>query len=54
MILNRHIVEPVGIVATGLLDAERYGYGFYRTSASERDEAPSRASSRPARQRLPR
>jgi polysaccharide biosynthesis transport protein len=54
MILNRHIVEPVGIVVTGLLDAERYGYGFYRASATERDEAPSRASSRPARQRLPR
>ena len=57
MILNRHIVEPVGIVVTGLLDAERYGYGFYRGAASERDghgDAPSRAPSRPARQRLSR
>ncbi len=57
MILNRHIVEPVGIVVTGLLDAERYGYGFYRGVARAHDangDGPSRASSSAARQRLPR
>jgi polysaccharide biosynthesis transport protein len=56
MILDRHIVEPVGIVVTGLLDADRYGYGFYRGAAGALDAnaQPSGASSRPARQRLPR
>lgn len=28
-ILDRHIVEPVGIVVTGLRDASRYGYEAY-------------------------
>jgi polysaccharide biosynthesis transport protein len=57
MILNRHIVEPVGIVVTGLLDADRYGYGFYRGSsrASEAngDRSPRKPSGSP-RQQLPR
>ncbi len=56
MILNRHIVEPVGIVVTGLLDADRYGYGIYRGAARapEANDERSRASSSRARQRLPR
>jgi capsular exopolysaccharide synthesis family protein len=29
-ILDRHIVEPVGIVVTGIHDGGRYGYGSYR------------------------
>jgi len=32
-ILDRHIVEPVGLVVTGIRDANRYGYGSYRGSA---------------------
>ncbi len=35
-ILDRHMVEPVGIVVTGLRDAKRYGYGSYGHS-----EAPA-------------
>jgi succinoglycan biosynthesis transport protein ExoP len=55
MILNRHMVEPVGIVVTGLHDAERYGYGFYRGEDRELETngGSSRASSRPVRERLP-
>jgi capsular exopolysaccharide synthesis family protein len=30
-ILDRHMVEPVGIVVTGLRDASRYGYEAYTT-----------------------
>ncbi len=56
MILNRHIVEPVGIVVTGLVDAHRYGYGIYRGAARATDanDERSHASNGPARQRLPR
>ncbi|HLL91754.1 MAG TPA: polysaccharide biosynthesis tyrosine autokinase [Solirubrobacteraceae bacterium] len=32
-ILDRHMVEPVGIVVTGLRDAGRYGYEPYATAA---------------------
>jgi polysaccharide biosynthesis transport protein len=32
-ILDRHIVEPVGLVVTGIRDADRYGYGSYRGAA---------------------
>jgi capsular exopolysaccharide synthesis family protein len=32
-ILDRHIVEPVGIVVTGLRDASRYGYEAYGEAA---------------------
>jgi polysaccharide biosynthesis transport protein len=55
MILNRHMVEPVGIVVTGLQDADRYGYGFYREDARELDpnKRRPRAPSSPARERLP-
>jgi succinoglycan biosynthesis transport protein ExoP len=54
MILNRHMVEPVGIVVTGLQDAGRYGYGFYRGDGSEMDAKPrTPAPSSEARERLP-
>jgi polysaccharide biosynthesis transport protein len=36
-ILDRHTVEPVGIVVTGLRDAGRYGYEPYRTGVSAVD-----------------
>jgi polysaccharide biosynthesis transport protein len=51
-ILDRHIVEPLGIVVTGIRDAGRYGYGYYGPAAPEREasvqELPrrKRASSR--------
>jgi capsular exopolysaccharide synthesis family protein len=55
MILNRHMVEPVGIVITGLHDADRYGYGFYRGDGRDLDtnEVPTRTPSSPPRERLP-
>ncbi len=28
-ILDRHFVDPVGLVVTGLRDSSRYGYGTY-------------------------
>jgi tyrosine-protein kinase len=49
-ILDRHIVEPVGIVVTGIRDAGRYGYGSYKGSAPTLDtslEALSRGAGRP-------
>jgi succinoglycan biosynthesis transport protein ExoP len=36
-ILDRHIVEPVGLVVTGIRDAGRYGYGSYRGAAPTLD-----------------
>jgi capsular exopolysaccharide synthesis family protein len=36
-ILDRHMVEPVGIVVTGLRDASRYGYEGYRAAVPRRD-----------------
>jgi capsular exopolysaccharide synthesis family protein len=52
-ILDRHMVEPIGIVVTGLRDAGRYGYSSYggeaatldvavgaRSAAAEGDERP--------------
>jgi succinoglycan biosynthesis transport protein ExoP len=33
-ILDRHMVEPVGLVVTGLRDAGRYGYEAYGSTAS--------------------
>jgi polysaccharide biosynthesis transport protein len=40
-ILDRHAVEPVGIVVTGLRDATRYGYG----SAGPSEQVPQALSS---------
>jgi len=57
MILNRHIVEPVGLVVTGLRDADRYGYGLYGADAAALEangDRSSRAAGNPSRQRLPR
>ena len=42
-ILNRHMVEPVGIVVTGLHDTSRYGYGAYR--GQDRDWTRTRGRS---------
>jgi succinoglycan biosynthesis transport protein ExoP len=52
-ILDRHIVEPVGIVVTGIRDADRYGYGSYRGAAPTLDVSPeSLSGSEPRRLRL--
>lgn len=32
-ILDQHLVEPVGLVVTGLTDGGRYGYEAYATNA---------------------
>ncbi len=40
-ILDRHIVEPVGIVVTGIRDGGRYGYGSY--TAASPGARPSKA-----------
>jgi capsular exopolysaccharide synthesis family protein len=37
-ILDRHIVEPVGIVVTGLRETSPYGYNYYRGDAPTLDE----------------
>jgi capsular exopolysaccharide synthesis family protein len=55
-ILDRRMVEPVGLVVTGLQDAGRYGYGAYEPAAGARDvdlDGPEEPSSRSARPRLP-
>lgn len=46
-ILDRHPVEPVGIVVTGLRDAGRYGYEPYRPIASTVDSHAGRLSRPP-------
>jgi capsular exopolysaccharide synthesis family protein len=46
-ILDRHMVEPIGIVVTGLRDAARYGYSSYGGDAAALDvdvEVDSRAA----------
>jgi succinoglycan biosynthesis transport protein ExoP len=43
-ILDRHTVEPVGIVVTGLRDAGRYGYEPYMPIASEVDAEAAKLS----------
>jgi Mrp family chromosome partitioning ATPase len=46
-ILERHHVEPLGLVVTGLRDSRRYGYESYyaspATNVSAPDTAPARA-----------
>jgi capsular exopolysaccharide synthesis family protein len=47
-ILDRHMVNPIGIVVTGLRDADRYGYSAYSGEAPTLDvdlggRSPSRA-----------
>jgi capsular exopolysaccharide synthesis family protein len=56
-ILDHHMVEPVGIVITGVRDSGRYGYGYgaYSTDASETaleiDPRPARRDDAAADQR---
>jgi capsular exopolysaccharide synthesis family protein len=45
-ILDRHIVEPVGIVVTGIRDAGRYGYGYYGATAPAREASVQRLPGR--------
>jgi succinoglycan biosynthesis transport protein ExoP len=55
-ILDRHIVEPVGIVVTGLRDLDRYGYSAYRGPAATLEVdvgAPPRSTTGAERHRLP-
>ena len=53
-ILDRHMVEPVGIVVTGIRDAGRYGYGAYGGAARAPDTGIAEALSRPASASEPR
>jgi succinoglycan biosynthesis transport protein ExoP len=36
-ILDQHMIEPVGLIVTGLYDAGRYGYEAYRDDSSTHD-----------------
>jgi Mrp family chromosome partitioning ATPase len=47
-ILDHHMVEPVGIVITGVRDSGRYGYGYGAYSADASETAPE-IDPRPAR-----
>jgi succinoglycan biosynthesis transport protein ExoP len=47
-ILDHHMVEPVGIVITGVRDSGRYGYGYGAYSADVSETAPE-IDPRPAR-----
>lgn len=54
-ILDRHMVEPVGVVVTGLRDSREYGYGGYASSGDVADPAESDGGprARSVRRRLP-
>jgi len=45
-ILDQHMIEPVGLIVTGLYDAGRYGYEAYE-SAGPADESYRESLSRP-------
>ena len=45
-ILDRHMVEPVGLVVTGLRDTSRYGYSSYGDVVSPADAGASASSQR--------
>jgi polysaccharide biosynthesis transport protein len=47
-ILDRHVVEPIGLVVTGLRDAGRYGYEAYDAVAPTNNGGSARSLSRPA------
>lgn len=54
-ILDRHALQPMGIVVTGLQDAERYGYEPYEGAAAPRSDLASDLdplSRRPAARRI--
>jgi polysaccharide biosynthesis transport protein len=46
-ILDRHMVEPVGLIVTGLYDAHRYGYEAYNAAGAVPEPRPE-SLSRPA------
>jgi capsular exopolysaccharide synthesis family protein len=50
-ILDRHIVEPVGVVITGIRDEGRYGYGSYTSTAPMMSESVEASSMPPDRAR---
>jgi succinoglycan biosynthesis transport protein ExoP len=55
-ILDRHMVDPVGVVVTGIRDASRYGYEAYAAAGSARGrdvDAPMGDPRGLARRRLP-
>jgi tyrosine-protein kinase len=45
-ILDRHMVEPIGLVVTGLRDASRYGYESYYTTPSTKVASAGKAARR--------
>jgi capsular exopolysaccharide synthesis family protein len=47
-ILERHMIEPIGLVVTGLRDAARYGYESYYTSPSTKVASSGAAARRDA------
>ncbi|MGH2853392.1 MAG: polysaccharide biosynthesis tyrosine autokinase [Solirubrobacteraceae bacterium] len=47
-ILDRHIVEPVGIVVTGIRDSSRYGYDSYASTAPTLEVAVETSSRSPS------
>lgn len=49
-ILDRHMVEPIGLVVTGLRDAARYGFESYYTSSSAKVASAGKAARREAPQ----
>lgn len=53
-ILDQHVVEPVGLVVTGLRDAGRYGYKAYEASGSVALENHLETPLRPQRSSAPR
>src|SRR5207302_10980706 len=48
-ILDRHMVEPVGLVITGMRDGGRYSYSAYGENAGTVEVNADRLGDRPAR-----
>lgn len=46
-ILDQHMIEPVGLIVTGLYDASRYGYEAYGSTGPADDESYRESLSRP-------
>jgi capsular exopolysaccharide synthesis family protein len=51
-ILDRHFVDPVGLVVTGLRDSSRYGYGAYAGDEPSLDVAITESSQSGTRRKL--